>query len=101
MQKIVIKYESTRISGPYRPFNPSPCVELFGFCKTLICLPSSHQGCQGLPFVHYSLSFVHYSLALVTKVIPSVTKVFPSITKVFPLVTKVKGFYYLLKLLNL
>ena len=77
-------------------------MELFGFCKTLICLPSSHQGCQGLPFVHYSsLSFVHYSLALVTKVIPSVTKVFPSVTKVFPLVTKVKGFYYLLKLLNL
>ena len=85
------KFKITRISGPYGPFNPSPCGELFGFCKTLICLPLLHQGHQGLPFGCQGISFRHQGPSY----LPSVTKVFPLVTKVFPSVTK--GFYYPLK----
>ena len=58
----------TRISGPYGPFNPSPCGEHKAPLPPLghQSLPFGHQGLpfghQGLPFSHQGLHFGHQCL---------------------------------------
>ena len=72
---IALRLLTTRISGPYGPFNPSPCGELFCFKKLWFVFPHFIKVAKVFP--------------LVTMVLALVTKVFPSVTKVFPLVTRV------------